>query len=97
MKVKSAFQFQSATKIKGKVTQEEVELCSLIHKQRADQFPVVHHKLIPLQVYDHLISVRPSMDAAQLELTQGRSKTDPAVKVSIYTYIHTHIHTFIHK
>ena len=33
---------------------------------------MAHHKLIPFYVYDHLINVRPSMDATQLELTEVR-------------------------
>lgn len=44
---------------------------------------MLHHKFIPIQVYDHLMNVRPSVGATSLELTQERSKTEPAVKVSI--------------
>ena len=44
----------------------------LIHKQRAGQFPMAHHKLIPLHVNDHMINVGPSMDATQLEPTEVR-------------------------
>lgn len=70
MKVKSPFQFQSEARIKGKITQEEVELCSLIHKQKAGQFPTVHRKLIPFQVCDYWMNVKLSLDAAWLELSQ---------------------------
>lgn len=69
---KSAFQFQSETRIKSKVIQEEAELCSLIHKQRAGQFLMVHRKGIPLQIYEHLMNALPSMDAVWLERTQER-------------------------
>lgn len=80
MKVKSAFQFQSETRIQGKGTQKEVEMWSY---PQAESRSSCHGspKLILLLTYDYLMNVRPPRYC--LVRIHSEKNIATAVKVSI--------------